>query len=734
MQNSPDSPVIHSGAEVPPAASKPRKRKRPRVPEEQRQRASVACGSCRRLKEKCDGNIPCSRCQRYNRTCMPASNTPRNASSPLDRKTDGFENERVRHLEFIARHFLGDIPLTDDALAKIVSRLESEHDGHASQKPSSEEETPALDEERFTHQTISRNITHYSGEFSHWNFSLRLKQKVEQQLQSSAGGDALSAYQVLDYWRANHLKSRERNMRSILTSLPPRDIAMFFTDAYFKHAQINTFFVEEGWARERIDALYQPDPVFTADDACWLCSALMVLAVGTQFGHMSPHTVGDDSFESFADAVGMNFYQMAANMIPDVIAIASVDSVQAFLLLAHYALPLDAHGVAYTYLGLALKMAIQNGMHRKYHGNDLDSVSIDLRNRLWWSVYGLEKRISILHGRPTSISSSEIDAEYPTDRNPGHPIGSQARLYENALTKTTDWLGDIAFVIHMLRKAPHRLRHAYFERLLQVRQQYLDWWRSANIPIVISTRAIAHLQLAYHLNIVYMGRPFMLSGIKVHSTSRSQSNAKAEMNQRWTELARDAVTSACEVIAVCQRLHDSIGLCKASYREFSSCRAAVLVLLAQCLTESSKQLRDTLAKAMQLVAYMSTANASTRSEASLMASIDAAVHRLDAQRGVDATVEVAETLNNFKKWASRFNEEAPAQPDPGLDDPFGTAGATLDMQDTFGDFNWSPLDASIFDEAPIDFEGLGMHHFDEAFSIAHGAQDLLYTQPQSQQP
>ena len=46
-----------------------RRLKRPRVSEENRRRATRACEGCRRLKEKCEGGFPCSRCNRIGRKC-----------------------------------------------------------------------------------------------------------------------------------------------------------------------------------------------------------------------------------------------------------------------------------------------------------------------------------------------------------------------------------------------------------------------------------------------------------------------------------------------------------------------------------------------------------------------------------------------------------------------------------------------------------------------------------------
>ncbi|KAF7197918.1 putative transcriptional regulatory protein [Pseudocercospora fuligena] len=631
-------------------------------------------------------------------------------------------DERTRHLEHIARHFLGDISLSDERLRRIVANLQAEQTAAGSQKRAEEDSAPALDGEHFTVMSVDSNTAHYSGEFSHWNFSQRLKQQVDKRLREASLDVRMSA--PVEYWRANHLKSRNSSMRNILQSLPPKDVAIFLSRMYFQYAQTNTFFVEEAWLLQRLEALYLPGIVLSADDSTWICSTLMVLAVGSQFAHMQDAqtaSVDGSSFESAADAVGISFYQMAAELIPDMIAEASVNSVQAFLLLAHYTLPLDTYGLAYTYLGLALKMAIQNGMHRKYTGNDLDMGTVEFRNRLWWTTYRLEKRIGILHGRPTSISSSEVDAEYPSDHSVSLAAeASSNRILENASTKLTDWLGDIAFVIHMIRRSPSRLRRAYLERLLQVRQQYFGWWQEINRSGSVTgpTRSVAHLTLCHHLNMVFLGRPFMFNDKR--SSSRSALTGKQAPEDKFTSqlegLAKDAVGSAEQIVTVCQALETSVGLARASYIEFSSCRAAVLVLLAACLNESSKELRDTLARGMGCIKAMSTANLSTRSEASILAAIEAAISRLDNRRNSDKTSDTDETLSTFKTWAAKFQPASVENIDPNLDPSGNFLSSEADAN--FDTFDWNMLEGGS-----IDFGDLALHHFDEAFSIATGPQE-----------
>jgi hypothetical protein len=179
--------------------------------------------------------------------------------------------------------------------------------------------------------------------------------------------------------------------------LPPEPIATFLTGVFFKYAEGNAFYLEKAWIYEKLRLCYDATTEFSANDIPWLCSLFSVLAIGTQMAHMEDDRSNPDTKETediavcSEDSVGLVFYHVASKLVPDVILAASYESVQAFLLLATWALPVSTGGLSYTYFGLAMKMAIQNGMHRKYAGGSCDSRTIELRNRLFWTTYTLEK-------------------------------------------------------------------------------------------------------------------------------------------------------------------------------------------------------------------------------------------------------------------------------------------------------------------------------------------------------
>lgn len=150
-----------------------------------------------------------------------------------------------------------------------------------------------------------------------------------------------------------------------------------------------------------MDLIYDTPASLTRRDVPALGVLFMVLAIGTQYAYLDSDAWkgGDESSSSSAannfseDNVGIMLYQQACRLLPDVITIASSESVQACLLIGLYTLPLDPSGLSWVYLNLAMKLAIQNGMHRRYPGQASDPAMIETRNRVWWTLHMIEKYV-----------------------------------------------------------------------------------------------------------------------------------------------------------------------------------------------------------------------------------------------------------------------------------------------------------------------------------------------------
>lgn len=205
--------------------------------------------------------------------------------------------------------------------------------------------------------------------------------------------DAPDAPKIREFYRVEELQG-PADASKLLDSCPPRGIADFLTRVFFNYTESNYFYIDRTWLNRKLDVIYDSPSSLTQKDVPALCIVFMVFAIGTQYAYLDRRNNGggeDDQSLFSEDNVGITLYQQACRLLPDVITIASFESVQACLLIGLYTLPLDPSGLSWVYLNLASKLAIQNGMHRKAPDQALHPYTSEMRNRVWWTVMLLEK-------------------------------------------------------------------------------------------------------------------------------------------------------------------------------------------------------------------------------------------------------------------------------------------------------------------------------------------------------
>lgn len=108
-------------------------------------------------------------------------------------------------------------------------------------------------------------------------------------------------------------------------------------------------------------------------------------------------------------------YRSAMALLGEILALsASVQTVQILLLLAIYGLRAPRGPGAWPLVGIAMRMCIELGMHRKRpHVSSRDAESEDHLRCIFWSCYCLDRQTSIILGRPFAVADQDIDAELP---------------------------------------------------------------------------------------------------------------------------------------------------------------------------------------------------------------------------------------------------------------------------------------------------------------------------------
>lgn len=223
-------------------------------------------------------------------------------------------------------------------------------------------------------------------------------------------------------------------LEKALDGFPPANVAEFLVSSFFRHSEANYYYMDRARFRERVARLYRDGlSADTESDPGLIALALMVFAMGSQFAHLQAPRGQEQKPPAsvFKQGPGMVFYLKAKLLLPDVITQCTLEGIQVCFLMALFLLPSNSSDLSYVHHGIAIKMAIAAGLHRKTMGSNFDPVVAEVRNRLWWSLYVSERwvticspvriansfflprRLSIILDRPETVKEDDIDTPFP---------------------------------------------------------------------------------------------------------------------------------------------------------------------------------------------------------------------------------------------------------------------------------------------------------------------------------
>jgi hypothetical protein len=354
----------------------------------------------------------------------------------------------------------------------------------------------------------------------------------------------------------------------------------------------------------------------------------MVLAIGSQFADVgTPDANADtnpssDSISSGVPSVpldfpqltipspiqnpGWRFYELSRRFLPDIICSSSMTSIQVCILQGIFLPSTKSRDAGYNMLGIALRMAINIGMHRSFNATTtsprLHPHVRELRNRLWWSVYVAERLYSIEMGRPLSFSDSEIDAPFPVvvpewcspSRGTGNSMDVDGLI---AMAKLCQLMGKIVEAVYckpplsagkeksaIIQPRIYRQLKCELEQYKRDLPPQLKFSRSESANM---TRSVAHLALTYEQATMLLTRSCLnLSTTIITTTATTTAAAPAapaeadEATKAFVRAqAQSCLTSALASIHILENLKSRSLLCQFSFHDSLYCIAALYVLL-----------------------------------------------------------------------------------------------------------------------------------------------------------
>ncbi|OJJ50125.1 hypothetical protein ASPZODRAFT_149527 [Penicilliopsis zonata CBS 506.65] len=164
-------------------------------------------------------------------------------------------------------------------------------------------------------------------------------------------------------------------------------------------------FIDPAMFEERLDKMYNKPADFASPDSCLVyCQVLLVIAFGLLYS--VNQWTGEEG------PPGFKFFKYALRLLPDIHEEGSIFFVEVLCYVAYYMQNLNRRDAAFLYVGLGLRMAISLGLHQEVSGEFTD-FERDRRRRAWWSVYSLDRLLSVKSGNPITIHDEDISTEWP---------------------------------------------------------------------------------------------------------------------------------------------------------------------------------------------------------------------------------------------------------------------------------------------------------------------------------
>ncbi|KAF9522363.1 fungal-specific transcription factor domain-containing protein [Crepidotus variabilis] len=404
--------------------------------ESKRNRAEVSCAECRRLKIKCDKQIPCQSCQR--RGC--ASLCP-NGSLATGQGTR-FVLAATEHLHTRISRLNGRIRQLEDALASVHGKHSADThplllqeelispddqdmdlDGLLDEAAGESAGQPREPMESFGTLSISEHgISRFFG-LTGGSETLLLANLDSDHApsahtrtpESRESGSPTTSSEIQYFSQAFPFTPNGKNVEVqefIESQLPQYNDILTLCDTYFEQVAWMFRGVTRGQIDDMIAVVYKRSPPIPGEDYSGphdLALIFMMMAVAALVGQNS-------------EALGEHYYQIARASISlqPVLERPSYVTIQALYLMSIYNAMSGSDlrsettmEMTWSLITLASHLSQTIGLHRDSARWGLSSKMVQRRRILFWDLFVADTWQSLCTGRPPSFSLAYIDCGYP---------------------------------------------------------------------------------------------------------------------------------------------------------------------------------------------------------------------------------------------------------------------------------------------------------------------------------
>ncbi|CCK70438.1 Asg1p KNAG_0E01760 [Huiozyma naganishii CBS 8797] len=438
-----------------------------------RRRVTRACDECRKKKVKCDGQQPCIHCTVYSYECTYNHPTKRTFNS--NQQTYGSSNLSSGSLNSASSAtatagataaFSGSDASLQRHTGGNGTPVHNTFPGgsqHAAVKKYSSKSSKNLQQQLARYQQLfkgmmpdmpdigSLDVPTFLQIFQHFKGSepTFLDDSVKEYF--LIVGDALSPSQLQSpkmsppdsTSNSSHLKNVASSTsladameqadtpqsacqmgREIKIMLPPKPVALLFVKNTWEHCCVLLRFYHRPSFIQQLDELYDTDPHnYTSEQIKFLPLCYSTIAVGALFSkaiEVKENTLGYEKENAmdrgtFLQDEGYKYF-IAARKLIDITNTRDSNSIQTVLMLFIFLQCSARLSTCYAYIGVAMRSALREGFHRKVGPeSDLSPLEIEIRKRLFYTIYKLDVYVNAMLGLPRSISPEDFDQVLPLE-------------------------------------------------------------------------------------------------------------------------------------------------------------------------------------------------------------------------------------------------------------------------------------------------------------------------------
>lgn len=204
-------------------------------------------------------------------------------------------------------------------------------------------------------------------------------------------------------------------LHAAIDAFPPRPVADFLLFVFMKHATDVFFYFDQSQILADINEFYTDSSSVLRLDSAFICLALATFALGSQWTPLERPAGSESSQQKENVDIGRVFSFHAKALIPDIIERSCLRSIQAPFVLGVYFMPASAIGTSYVYLGLALRKALASDLHLNSEDQAMTKRERQVRCRLWWSIYSLERCVKAVVGPSVGSFADLIQVVLPSN-------------------------------------------------------------------------------------------------------------------------------------------------------------------------------------------------------------------------------------------------------------------------------------------------------------------------------